>query len=151
MPKNWCFWTVVLEKTLGSPLDCKEIKPVNPKGNQSWIFMGRTDAEAETPVLWPPDELTPWKRPWCWERWKVGGERDDSGLDGITDLTDRSLRRLWGWWWTGKTAVLQSLVAKSQTWLRDRTELSWKNYRFESMFSGSRENISLRLIMMVIW
>ena len=53
--KNWCFWTVVLEKTLESPLDCKEFKPVNPKGNQSWIFIGRTDAEAETPVLWPPD------------------------------------------------------------------------------------------------
>ena len=55
VPKNWCFWTVVLEKTLESPLDCKEIQPVNPKGNQSWIFIGRTDAEAETPVLWPPD------------------------------------------------------------------------------------------------
>ena len=54
-PKNWCFWTVVLEKTLESPLDCKETKPVNPKGNQSWIFIGRTDAEAEAPILWPPD------------------------------------------------------------------------------------------------
>ena len=53
--KNWCFWTVVLEKTLESPLNCKEIKPVNPKGNQSWIFIGRTDAKAETPILWPPD------------------------------------------------------------------------------------------------
>ena len=54
-PKNWCFWTVVLEKTLGSPLDCKEIQPVHPKGNQSWIFIGRTDAEAGAPILWPPD------------------------------------------------------------------------------------------------
>ena len=53
--KNWCFWTVVLEKTLESPLDSKEIKPVNSKGNQSWIFIGRTDAEAEAPILWPPD------------------------------------------------------------------------------------------------
>ena len=53
-PKNWCFWTVVLEKTPETPLDCKEIQPVNPKGNQSWIFIGKTDAEAETPVLWPP-------------------------------------------------------------------------------------------------
>ena len=53
--KNWCFWTVVLEKTLGSPLDCKEIQPVHPKGDQSWVFTGRTDAEAETPILWPPD------------------------------------------------------------------------------------------------
>ena len=56
MPKSWCFWTVVLEKTLESPLDCKEIQPVHPKGNQSWIFTGRTDAEAETPILWLPDE-----------------------------------------------------------------------------------------------
>ena len=54
-PKNWCFWAVVLEKPLESPVDCKEIKPVRPKGNQSWIFIGRTDAEAETPILWPPD------------------------------------------------------------------------------------------------
>ena len=54
-PKNWCFWTVVLEKTLKGPLDCKEIQPVPPKASQSWIFIGRTDAEAETPVLWPPD------------------------------------------------------------------------------------------------
>ena len=55
VPKNWCFWTVVLEKILESPLDCKDIQPVHPKGNQSWIFIGRTDAEAETPILWPPD------------------------------------------------------------------------------------------------
>ena len=55
VPKNWCFWTAVLEKTLESPLDYKEIKPFNPKGNQSWIFIGRTDVEAETPILWPPD------------------------------------------------------------------------------------------------
>jgi len=54
-PKNWCFWTVVLEKTFESPLDCQEIKPVSPKGNQSWIFIGSTDAEAEAPIIWPPD------------------------------------------------------------------------------------------------
>ena len=57
VPKNWCFWTVVLEKTLESPFDWKKIKPVNPKGNQSWIFIGRTDIEAETPVLWPADAM----------------------------------------------------------------------------------------------
>ena len=73
-PKNWCFWIVVLEKTLESPLDCKEIQPVNPKGNQSWMFIGRTDAEAETPILWPPDvkNWLIWKDPdsgkgWRWE------------------------------------------------------------------------------------
>ena len=64
--KNWCFWTVVLEKTLVSPLDCKEIQPVNPKGYQCWIFIGRTDAEAETPILWPPDM----------KNWLIGKEPD---------------------------------------------------------------------------
>ena len=65
VPRNWCFWTVVLEKTLESPLDCKEIKPVHPKGNQSWIFIGRTDAEAEAAILWPPDAKSwlIWKDP----------------------------------------------------------------------------------------
>ena len=66
--KNWCLWTMVLEKTLESPLDCKEIQPVHPKGNQSWIFIGRTDAEAEAPIMWPPDTKN-WlirKDPWCW-------------------------------------------------------------------------------------
>ena len=64
-PKNWCLWTVVLEKTLESPLDCKEIHPVHPKGNQSWVFIGRTDVEAETPILWPPDvkKWLIWKDP----------------------------------------------------------------------------------------
>ena len=71
--KNWCFWTVVLEKTLESPLDSKEIQPVNPKGNQSWIFIRRTDVEDETPIPWW-EELTHWKRPWFWERLKTGGE-----------------------------------------------------------------------------
>ena len=70
VPKNWCFWTVVLDKTLESSLDYKEIKPINLQGNQSWIFTGRTDSEAETPILWPPHvkKQTHWKRPWCWER-----------------------------------------------------------------------------------
>ena len=69
--KNWCFWTVVLEKTLKSPLDCKEIQPVHPKENQSWIFTGRTDVEAETPILWPPDAKN-------WLIWKDS----DAGKDG---------------------------------------------------------------------
>ena len=80
--ESWLgFWTVVLEKTLENPLDCKEIKPVNPKGNQSWIFIGRTKAEAEAPILWPPDAKN-WltgKSPWCWERLRAGGEGDDRG------------------------------------------------------------------------
>ena len=70
------------EKTLESPLDCKEIQPVNPKGNQSWIFIGRTDAEAETPILWPHDrKKTHQKSPWCWERLKAGREGDNRGWD----------------------------------------------------------------------
>ena len=67
-PKNWCFWTVVLEKTLESPLDCKEIQPVHPKGHQSWVFIGRTDVEAETPILWPPDTKS-------WLSWKDADAR----------------------------------------------------------------------------
>ena len=80
--KNWCFQTVVLEKISESPLDSKEIKPVNPKGNQPWIFIGRTDAEA--PILWPLwcEELIHWKRPWLWGRLRVGGESRDRGWDG---------------------------------------------------------------------
>ena len=70
--KNWCFWTVVLEKTLESPLDCKEIQPVHPKGHQSWIFIERTDAEAETPILWPPDvkNWLIWKDPDAGKDWR---------------------------------------------------------------------------------
>ena len=79
-PKNWCFRTVVLENTLESPLDCKEIQLVHPKGNQSWMFIGRTDTEAETPILWPLDGKD-WKRPWWWERLKAGGKGDDRGWD----------------------------------------------------------------------
>ena len=81
--KNWCFWTVVLDKTLKSPLDCNEIKSVNLKGNQSWIFIGRTDAEA--PILWPPDAknwLLGKDPPWCWERLKARGQGDVRGWDG---------------------------------------------------------------------
>ena len=137
-PKNWCFWTVVLKKTLESPLDCKEIKPVNPKGNQSWILIGRIDAEAETPMLWPPD-VKHWLiwRPWCWERWKAGGEEDDRGWDGWMASPTR-WTWVWAscrsWWWTGKPGMLQSMGSDMTEGL-DWTELAkhlgrkrqWKN------------------------
>ena len=101
-----------LEKTLQSPSDCKEIQPVHPKGDQSWMFTGKTDAETEAPVLWPPDELTHWKRPWCWERLRAGGEGDNRGWDGWMAsptwwiwIWARSGR----WWGTGKPGVLPSM------------------------------------------
>ena len=95
--KNWCFWPVVLEKTLHSPLDCKEIQPVHPKGDQSWICIGRTDVEAETPIFWPPDAKN-------WLIWKtlmlgkIEGRRRQGWqrmrwLDGIMDLMDMSLSK----------------------------------------------------------
>ena len=111
--KNWCFQTVVLEKAFESHLNCKEIKPVIPKGNQSWIFIGRTDAEAEAPTLATRcEELTPLNRPWYWERLKVGGEGDDRGWDSwMASLTQGTW--VWvdsgNWWWTGKPGVLQSM------------------------------------------
>ena len=81
--KNWCFWTMVLEETVESPLDIKEIKPVHPKGNQPWVFAGRSDAEAETPILRPPDaESTHWKRSWGWERLRAEGAGGNRGWDG---------------------------------------------------------------------
>ena len=89
-PKNWCFWTVVLEKTLESPLDCKEIQPVHPKGDQSWVFTERTDVEAETPIFWPPDAKSwlIWVDPDDGKDW---GQRRRRWLDGITDSMDMSL------------------------------------------------------------
>ena len=97
--KNWCFWSVVLEKTLESPLDCKEIQLVHPKGHQSWVFIGRTDAEAETPVLWPPDGKS-WlirKDPDAGKDWgrEEKGTTEDEMLDGIINSMDMGLGRLW--------------------------------------------------------
>ena len=127
----------MLEKILQSPLDSKEIQAVHPKGNQSWIFIERTDAEA--PILWPPyaKKLTHLKRSWCWERWKAGGEGDDRGWDGWM-ASPTWWTWVWAssgsWWWTRKPGVLQSVGSQSRTWLSDWTELDIYIYTYTHIF-----------------
>ena len=125
-PKNGCFWTVVLEKTLESPLDCKEIQPVHPKGDWSLVFTGRTDVEAETPVLWPPDAKSQLieKDPDAGKDWGQEEKRatEDERVGCINDSMDMRLRKLWeivkvrGGWCPAVHGV-----AKSQTWLSNWT------------------------------
>ena len=126
MLKNWCFWTAVLKKTLESPLDCKEIKPVHPKGNQSWIFIGRTDAVAEAPLLWPPDA----------RRWLIGKD-PDAGKDWRQEEKGTTEDEIVGWHHQvngqefeqalgdseGQEAWCAAVhgVTKSWTWLSDWT------------------------------
>ena len=129
-PKNWCCWTVVLERTLASPLDCKEIQPVHPKGDQFWVFIGRTwcwSWNSNTLATWG-EELTHLKRPWCWARLKAGGEGDDRGWDGWM-ASPTQWTWVWAssgsWWWIGSLVCYSPWVAKCCTRLSNWTELNW--------------------------
>ena len=136
-PKNWCFWTSVLDKTLESSLDFKETQPVHPKGDQSCVFTGRTDAEAETPILWPLDAKN-WLiwRPWCWERLRAEGEGDNRGWDGWMDMGLGGLRELV----IDREAWSASVhgVAKIQTRLSNWTERNALYTLSKSRFTQNR-------------
>ena len=129
-PKNWCFWTVVLEKTLASPLDCTEIQPVHPKGDQSWVFIGRTDVKAETPVLWPPDVKSwlIWKDPDAGKDWgqKEKGMTEDEMAGWHHQLDGH------GFGWILGVGDGQGGLACCSSWGRkewDTTEwLNWTDY-----------------------
>ena len=135
--KNWCLWTVVMEKTSEIPIDCNEIQPVHPKGDQPWIFIGRTDVEAKTPIIWPPD-VKNWlssvttlmqgkiecgrRRGWQRMRWR----------DGITDSMDMSLSKFWELV-MDRTGMLQSMELQGvgHDWA---TELNWTDWRILIIF-----------------
>ena len=150
-PKNWCFWTVVLEKTLESPLDYKDIQPVNVKGNQSWIFIRRTDAETETTILWPPNV----------KNWLIGKDSDDRrdwGQEekGTTEdemagwhhqLNELVWTWVWvdsrRWWWQGGLACCYSWGRKES----DTTEwLNWTENYFINNYHASVSQIQMTVI-----
>ena len=141
-PKNWCFWTVVLEKTPESPLVCKEIKSVNPKGNQPWIFTGRTDAEAEAPINWPSDVKSQFTgkaldagKDW---RWEEKGWQRMRWLDGITDSMDMGWLDSGRWWRTGKPGMLQSMGSQrvGQNWVTEQQQKA-----IDHCYSGPRHQL----------
>ena len=144
--ENCCFWMVALEKTLESPLDCKEIQPVHPKGDQFWVFTGRTDVEAETPIFWPPDVKSwlIWKDPDAGKDW-AEGEGDNRGWDDwMASLT----RWTWvwvdsrSWWWTGRPGVLQFMGSQrvGHNWV---TELNWTEVTYRLYYDSRKSKISI--------
>ena len=141
--KNWCFWTVVLEKTLESPLDCKEIQPVHSEGDQPWVFFGRNDIKAETPVLWPPHAKS-WLIRKDSDAGRDWGQKKGTTKDEMAGwhhwLNGRELSELWELVMDRKAwrAAIHG-VAKSRTWLSNWTELNWKDLAFLHLPWGWRE------------
>ena len=151
-PKNWCFWTVVLEKTLESPLGCKEIQPVHPKGNLSWIFIGRTDAEAETPILWPPD-VKSWlicKDPDDGKDWR----QEEKGTTGWDGWMASPTQWVWvwvnsgRWWWTGRPGMLHSMRWQKvgHEWA---PEWNWTNFILSILFDINIATLALFWLLFV--
>ena len=154
--KNWCFWTVVLERTLESVLDCREIKSVHPKGNQSWMFIGKTDAEAEAPVLWAPDV----------KNWLIGKD-PDAGKDWRQEEKEMTedetvgwhhWLRTWVWassgsWWTGKPGMLQSMGLQrvGHDWATELNWTEWLNSQMILSHSGLGSNQSSQNCYVPIW
>ena len=152
--KNWCFWTVVLEKSLESPLDCKEIQPVHPKGDQSWVFIGGPDVKAETPILRPPHEKS----------WLTGKDSDagrDWGQEEKGTTTDRwdgwmASRTRWTWvwvnsgrwWWTGRPGVLQFMGSQrvGHDWV---TEMNWTELKHRAVVIVGRKHGYLNILLFV--
>ena len=147
--KNWCFWTVVLEKTLESPLDCKEIQPVHPKGNQSWMFFLKTDVEAETPIFWPPD-VKNWL---IWKDLDAGKDRrrEEKGIteDEMAGWHHRHYGHEFeysgSWRWIRKPGVLQSMGRK------ESDTIEWLNWTELIPFCKKRRGSQVNLKYFDIW
>ena len=139
-PKDWCFWTVVLEKTLESPLDCKEIQPVHPKGDQSWVFIGRTDVEAETPIVWPPDAKS----------WLIGKD-PDAGKDWGQEEEGTTEDEMAGWHHqlNGQSlGKLRELVMDRESWraVLQRVGYDWVTELYWTWGIGRKRGESLPLV-----
>ena len=139
VPKNWCFWIVVLEKTLESPLDCKEIQPIHPKGDQSWVYIGRTDAEAETPILWPPD-MKSWltgKGPDAGRDW--GQEEKGTTEDELAGWHHRLDAREFGW--TPGVGNGQGSLACYDSWgCKESDTTEWLNWTELNIYCHRQDN-----------